>query len=310
MPDPRDHELRVAALQRVRDLQRRFTDLIPLAALQDGFVWRGERVSFGSFYAGIFRPRQMHSRAALCMVTSSKKPYDDELDEGSGVFTYRFRDAQSDSLAALQAAERDNDALIAAFEQNEQLIYFEAIAPGQYSAVAPVFITGVDRTARLVRFQAALPIADATPEGLVSEPDVRAYATRDAMHRLHQQHFRTRVLRAYSERCAVCRLREAALLQAAHIIDDRDPHGHATVVNGISLCAIHHLAYDRNLMGIDPRGVVHISERLLREVDGPMLRTGLQGFHGESILRPRRPHEQPDPERLAVRFEQFSRSAA
>jgi putative restriction endonuclease len=62
-------------------------------------------------------------------------------------------------------------------------------------------------------------------------------------------------------------------------------------------------------MGIDPRGVIHISERLRREEDGPMLRTGLQGFHGAAILQPRRAVERPDPERLAVRFERF-RSAA
>jgi len=87
----------------------------------------------------------------------------------------------------------------------------------------------------------------------------------------------------------VCALREADLLQAAHILEDRDPRGVAAVVNGIALCAMHHLAYDRNLMGIDPRGGVHISERLLREQDGPMLRSGLQGFHGTAILQPAGP---------------------
>jgi hypothetical protein len=50
------------------------------------------------------------------------------------------------------------------------------------------------------------------------------------------------------------------------------------MVNGIALCAIHHPAYDRNLLGIDPGGVVHIARRLLQEADGPMLRNGLQGF--------------------------------
>ena len=79
-----------------------------------------------------------------------------------------------------------------------------------------------------------------------------------------------------------------------------------TVVNGIALCAIHHLAYDRNLMGIDPDGMVHIARRLLDEVDGPMLRTGLQGFHGAAILQPRRSDERPDPDRLEQRFAQFS----
>jgi putative restriction endonuclease len=117
------------------------------------------------------------------------------------------------------------------------------------------------------------------------------------------------VLHAYRGRCAVCALREAALLQAAHILEDRDPRGAATVVNGIALCAIHHIAYDRNLLGIDPRGLVHISERLRRESDGPMLRTGLQGFHGAAILQPQRLADRPDPERLEVRFERFRAAA-
>ena len=132
---------------------------------------------------------------------------------------------------------------------------------------------------------------------------------RYALVRLHQHRFRAAVLRAYTTRCAVCRLREATLLQAAHIIDDRDPRGVATVVNGIALCAIHHLAYDRNLLGIDPGGGVHIARRLLDEIDGPMLRSGLQEFHGAAILQPRRRDEQPDSERLERRYEQFLASA-
>jgi putative restriction endonuclease len=183
------------------------------------------------------------------------------------------------------------------------------VLPGQYVVIAPVFVVAIDRVAESVALQAALPVADTTDAGLVSNEDVRRYATRDALVRLHQQRFRVRVLHAYATRCAVCRLREVSLLQAAHIVDDRDPRGAATVVNGISLCAIHHLAYDRNLLGIDPRGVVHIASRLLRETDGPMLRAGLQEFHGAPITQPRRPVERPDPERLEIRYEQFRTAA-
>ena len=100
-------------------------------------------------------------------------------------------------------------------------------------------------------------------------------------------------------------LKESVLLEATHITRFSDPGSVETVVNGIALCAIHHLAYDRNLMGIDPGGVVHIGERLLREKDGPMLSSGIQGFHGAAIGRPRRPQDQPDPDRLAIRFEDF-----
>lgn len=76
------------------------------------------------------------------------------------------------------------------------------------------------------------------------------------------------------------------------------------------MCAIHHLAYDRNLLGIDPHGVVHIGARLLREHDGPMLRAGLQEFHGRSIATPRRAELQPEAHRLATRFEEFRIAAA
>jgi len=310
VPDQRDIELRRAALDSVRDLQRMYDGLVPVAALRPGFGFAGQRVSFGSFYSGIFRPKEMTGPAALSLVTAAPKtgrpaPYEDGFDESTGRFTYRFRDAQRQSTSARNNAEADNRALVAAHELAAPLIYFRGIFPGQYVIVAPVFVMAVDRNRRVVELEAGLPVADTTSAGLVSDDDVRRYATREALFRLHQQRFRAAVLRAYGTRCAVCQLREAVLLQAAHIIDDREPGGNATIVNGIALCAIHHLAYDRNLLGIDPTGVVHIARRLLGEIDGPMLRNGLQGFHGAAILQPRRSTERPDPDRLEIRFAQF-----
>ena len=129
-------------------------------------------------------------------------------------------------------------------------------------------------------------------------------------HRLHQHRFRRDVLTAYRHRCTVCALKEAELVQAAHIVEDADERGIAAVVNGLALCAIHHLAYDRNLMGIAPDGVVHIARRLRDERDGPMLREGLQGFHGALIGLPRRAVDHPDPLLLGDRFDRFSRNAA
>jgi putative restriction endonuclease len=172
-----------------------------------------------------------------------------------------------------------------------------------------MFVTADDLGARAVLLEPGLPVQDMEPGGLVSGPNVRAYATREARHRLHQQRFKVGVMRAYRHRCAICALRERSLVQAAHIVPDTDPAGISAVVNGLALCAIHHLAYDRNLLGIDPRGVVHIAGRLLREIDGPMLRSGLQGFHGERIAQPRRPQDRPDPARLEQRFERFSAAA-
>ena len=296
-------------------LSRRYDDLIPLVALRAGFEFAGHRLSYGSFFNGIYRPREMRGPGALSLLTAAPKvgrdaPYEDGFDEAAGTFTYRYRDAGKPSRAAEQAAEADNRALVGAFETTAPVIYFRGIAAGQYAAIAPMFVTRNDPAARMVHLEAALPLADLTDRGLVSTPDIRRYATQEVRVRLHQQRFRLDVLRAYRQRCGVCSLRELALVQAAHIIEDRTEGGEATVANGIALCAIHHLAYDRNLMGIDPAGVVHIAHRLLNEVDGPMLRAGLQGFHGAKLLRPRRTQDRPDPERLEVRYEAFQDAAA
>jgi putative restriction endonuclease len=190
------------------------------------------------------------------------------------------------------------------------LIYFLGVAPGQLFAVAPVFVTNDEPAARAVTLQVGFPVADTTSAGLVSPPEARRYALTTVRARLHQQRFRLNVLRAYRERCAICALKQHDLVQAAHIIEDTEPLGIAAVINGLALCAIHHLAYDRNLLGIDPAGVVHISQGLLDEVDGPMLREGLQGFYGRTISVPRREQDRPDADRLEIRFERFRAAAA
>jgi putative restriction endonuclease len=300
--DP-DHSARLAAIDRVRELDRFYDGLIPLPALREGFEFQGRRISLGSFFSGIHRPKEFLGPAALSLITAprveGRRPvYDDELDAEGGSALYHYRAGSLD--------HPDNRALIAAFEQQVPVIYFHGLAPGQYVAAAPVFVSSNDRAGRCVLLEFGLPVADLAPGGPVSSPDVRRYALREFKTRLHQQHFRGEVLRAYRHRCTVCALRERSLLQAAHIIDDSQPGGVAAVINGLALCAIHHLAYDRNVLGIDPRGVVHIAARLLREHDGPMLREGLQGFHGRGIELPRRVADRPDPERLERRFEEFS----
>ncbi len=322
MPEDLDYELRLVAIARVNELSRDYEDLIPVDALREGVRFRGERVAFSTFYSGIFRPKQMRGPAALSLTTAPPKagggaPYDDGFDSSAEAFVYHYRSPRSNSGSAVRAAEADNRALRAAAALNVPMIYFRGIGPGQYAAVAPAFVVRDSPMLRRVELQASLLIGDPTVALVPPQPslvgpgdDLRRYATREALVRLHQHQFRALVLRAYNGRCAVCALREADLLQAAHILEDRDPRGAAAVVNGIALCAIHHLAYDRNLMGIDARGGVHVSERLLREHDGPMLRSSLQGFHGAAILQPRRPAERPDPGRLDVRFERFLAAAA
>jgi putative restriction endonuclease len=299
--DP-DHELRVAAHRRARELGQRYSDIVPLDVLRQGFEYDGRRISFGSFYKGIHRPKEMRGPAALCVVTAPLKPgkrpaYEDEIDPSRRAIVYHYRAGSID--------QADNRALVAAYELQVPLIYFHGVGPSQYAVFQPVFVTANDRATGTVLLEVGLPYEDLQGQGLVSRPDVREYAFREVRLRLHQQRFRSDVLRAYRQRCTICSLREPSLVQAAHIIEDPEPEGIAAVVNGLALCAIHHLAYDRNLLGIDPDGVVHIARRLLEEQDGPMLREGLQGFHGARIHVPNRVDDRPDPARLQTRFDRF-----
>lgn len=310
MTDELDLEIRQAAFSRVRALSRQYDDIVPLAALREGFTFAGKRLSFGSFYNGIYRPKQFAGPAALCLVTAppkggGKAPYDDGYDAATNRYIYHYRTASSDTAAARLQAEVDNRALRAAYELRAPLIYFHGVGPAQYSPVHPMFVIDDDPERRVVMLQGGLPIADVGDGGLQSSEALRRYATREVRVRLHQHRFRYNVMRAYGGSCAICALRVASLVQAAHIIEDGHPDGAAAVVNGIALCAIHHLAYDRNVLGIDPSGVVHIASDLLGESDGPMLRVGLQGFHRTAILQPRRKLDRPDPERLETRYEQF-----
>lgn len=138
----------------------------------------------------------------------------------------------------------------------------------------------------------------------LEDPIERRYAVRQTRVRLHQARFRGRVVPAYSSQCAICRLKELRLLDAAHIVGDVEELGEPAVSNGLSLCSIHHRAFDQDLVGISPDYVVHVSRRLREDQDGPMLDV-LKGFHQAPLLLPKRAADQPSRERLDDRFARF-----
>ena len=150
----------------------------------------------------------------------------------------------------------------------------------------------------------------APPEeaGAESVLGVRRYVTAASAAGIHQASFRERVVAAYGGTCALCSLRHRELLDAAHIIPDSQPKGDPVVPNGLSLCKIHHAAYDQNLLGISPDYSIHVRQDIMEETDGPMLRHGLQGLHHGRIVLPRHRVDLPDRERLEWRFEQFRKA--
>lgn len=293
-----DDELRAAAFAFVQQLRERYGGRIPVSELSRGVTLNGQRVPIWNRYRGIHKPAILGPQgAALAIQTSADSPYEDEHDPEAGHFVYRYQ--------GTNPLNADNVALRRAMELQRPLIYLVAVDSGVYDAVLPVYVVG-DEPQRLCFTIAADQVSLMAHEAPADVVRVRReYATRAVMQRLHQAQFRRIVLQAYRNRCTICRLQHLPLLDAAHILPDRDPRGTPEIPNGLGLCKIHHSAYDANILGITPDTRVHIRDDVLMEVDGPMLRHGLQELHGSSLILPRNRAEHPNREFLAERYERF-----
>ena len=297
-----DETLRSACFASLDVLCAEFGEAIPYKeGLDRGFPQGGKRVPFLSTQKGIFRAAVQSGPAALSIQTSWKSPYDD--DQVADGFVYAYRSGNPD--------QADNRALRSAFTLQTPLVYFIATRPGWYKPVYPVFVVEDDPIAGFVVVspgQMVGPLDEQEPLP-VDDPIERRYAMRQTRVRLHQARFRGRVLLAYSDTCTICRLKEGRLLDAAHIAGDLEEEGEPIVANGLSLCSIHHRAFDQSLVGVSPDYRVHVSKRLLDDEDGPMLEL-LKQSHAQLIVLPTRAMWRPDRERLATRFERFTELTA
>jgi putative restriction endonuclease len=293
----RDDHLRSACFASLDVLCATFGEDVPYRdGLDRGFPYLGRRVPFLSPQKGIFHAAAQRGQAALSVNTSASSPYPDAVLENGFQYAYR-----SGSIE-----QPDNRALRAACVDAVPIVYFFATRPGWYRPFYPYYVSEDDPVARMVvlspgRMTGPMDEPEAVP---IDDPIERRYAVRATKVRLHQGLFRGRVLAAYRDSCTVCRLKELRLLDAAHIAGDAEPTGEPRVSNGLSLCSIHHRAFDQDLVGISPDYEVHVSRRLLDDEDGPMLEL-LKTFHGSPIVLPRQTGLRPDREMLARRFERF-----
>jgi putative restriction endonuclease len=300
-----DWRLRLAAFDALSKLRDVGGGLVRLRDLEDGFTFEGQRIPFVNARRGIWRPSVLGSHgAALSVVTTPPKPgktppYDDQVGSDDGWFAYKYEGDDS-GLWTNRAVRR-------AMETHRPLIYLYGQAPGLYDPIFPCYVRRDDPAGLTFCLEADVgasrPVLSAEEFGETAAR--RAYATTTVKKRLHQRRFRELVVAAYRERCAVCRLRHPELLDGAHILPDRDERGRPEVPNGLSLCKIHHGAFDAEILGIDPDYRIHIRRDVLEEHDGPMLRHGLQEMDRQPIVLPSREALRPNREYLGERFERF-----
>ena len=78
-----------------------------------------------------------------------------------------------------------------------------------------------------------------------------------------------------------------------------------SISHGLALYKIHHAAFDHQIIGLRPDYVLEVREDVLDEIDGPMLRHGLQELHGRSIVLPRNIEHRPGPAFVEQRYQAF-----
>lgn len=259
----------------------------------------GETIRLMPTQQGIWKPGQL--TAALSFRTvyrpeGSDRPYDDNVHI-DGFYRYKMRGDDPNHF--------ENRALREAMVERLPLIWWLGVQGGGYSPLYPIYLVGEEQA----KLQFVVDI-EAVPQPDIVWPSVDleldpSYRQQLTKIRLHQRPFRAAVLRAYRTSCAVCSFRHSDLLDAAHIEEDR-AGGRPTVTNGLTLCKMHHAAYDRRILGITPGYEVRINADVLHEIDGPMLRHGIQEFHGKQLMvLPERRAQRPDRNLLEARYQEF-----
>ena len=299
-----DDELRAAAFAFLTQLTARTGGIVKREDLRQ-FTFQGKRISLEQNMRGI-RVVQGNPVAISILTTYRQRPEDRPYEDDIGPDGYpRYKWQGTDPQAP------DNVALRVAMELRKPLAWFVGVAPGLYEAVFPVWL--VDEEADQHQFVVALDEAMETAwqqEVLLTAPDEvrrREYALGVIRRRLHQPDFRRRVLLANERQCAICGLRHAELLDAAHIKEDADG-GEPVVTNGIAMCAIHHRAFDALVLGVTPKYAVEVRKDILEEQDGPTLLHALQGVHGTTLVLPTRTVQRPDTELLEQRYQRFQQA--
>ena len=291
-----DAEIRIALFDWLKTIAPSMNYVLDWRDLTHGFYYHGEKIILIGA-RGIWKPKQIqHYPISITSVQSS-------------IYTDKFVDNTTlhYSYRGTNPMHVDNVGLRDAMNDRVPLIYLHQIMKGRYFVAWPVFI--IEDEPNKLRFTVAAESSSVEiGENQMQDPETvyrRKYETREVLTRLHQSTFRENVLKAYKDHCAVCKLKHRELLDAAHIIPDKKELGQPIVSNGISLCKIHHAAYDSFILGISPDYQIKIREDVLHEVDGPMLKYGIQSLNKEKIILPRSRSNWPDQERLNIRFQQF-----
>ncbi len=94
--------------------------------------------------------------------------------------------------------------------------------------------------------------------------------------------FRKIVNHAYDSKCAMCGI-QLELVEAAHIIPHSHEAGTDDISNGISLCKLHHYAYDRGLIYFDSSFKILFNDKKINYLTKVNMDSGFRKFQNMSF---------------------------
>jgi len=296
-PELLDAEVRIAAFDWLHRMVDELGDVLPRPLLLEGFGFRGARVP-------LVGPPASSSRSS-CLASRSPSPplrraVRRRLRPGR-LLAYRYRGTDPPT-GQRRAARGDAPA--------DALIYCHGIVPGRYLVTWPVFVSGRSDGADLLRGGGRARLADRAALDSCERPGPpRGRDTRASTSRPRSGSGCTSA--PFASGCCSLSRRLRPLPPAPPRVARRGAHhprlraGREPVVtNGIALCALHHAAFDKLLIGVRPDYVVAVRTAILEEIDGPMLQHGSRPARAPA----RAAHDtrlRPDPDLLARRWERF-----
>ncbi|MTI40613.1 HNH endonuclease [Fulvivirga lutimaris] len=295
MEDQNNHSIRLAVFKWLDQVAPANDYILDWQLLSKGFKFKNEVIPLIGA-KGIWKPRVIQG-IPISITSVQQSIYSDEIvSDDMMLYSYRGADIM----------HSDNVGLREAMNHQVPLVYFHQILKGKYFTAWPVFVIkdDPDKLKFTISAENYNVIHDIS---LLSEPGAdyrRKYQTREVLIRLHQKSFRERVLAAYKNHCTICNLKHRVLLDAAHIIPDNEG-GLPEITNGLSLCKIHHAAYDQHIIGITPDYRVEVRNDILNEIDGPMLKHGLQEFNHKKLILPSSKKNLPNRESIDIRYQRF-----
>lgn len=120
-------------------------------------------------------------------------------------------------------------------------------------------------------------------------PEGREYIEKVTRIMIRENNFRTKVLSAYGNQCAMCEKDDISILVAAHI-NPAHKCADDTVNNGICLCKIHDKLYEDGNICVKPNGEIFIQD-------------GKTKLDYDKIRLPKNKNDHPSSERLGERLE-------